>query len=82
MSELTEIKEILKGLYREYLCTACRYPPEPANGLKTATNTIFSIWKMFRMEPFYTNQDIVFVKANVIVESGQIGVFCLKEKVI
>lgn len=29
------------------------------------------------MEPLYANRDIVFVKANVIVESGQIGVFCL-----
>jgi len=29
------------------------------------------------MEPMYSDDDIVFVKTNVIVESGQIGVFCL-----
>ena len=29
------------------------------------------------MEPMYSDDDIVFVKAEVIVESGQIGVFCL-----
>lgn len=32
------------------------------------------------MEPMYSNGDIVFVKANVIVESGQIGVFCLNDE--
>ena len=29
------------------------------------------------MEPIYSDADIVFVKAEVLVESGQIGVFCL-----
>ena len=29
------------------------------------------------MEPVYSHGDIVFVRANIIVESGQIGVFCL-----
>ena len=29
------------------------------------------------MEPMYCDNDIVFVKSGVIVESGQVGVFCL-----
>ena len=29
------------------------------------------------MEPMYSDADIVFVKSEVLVESGQIGVFCL-----
>ncbi|MDR1329549.1 MAG: XRE family transcriptional regulator [Oscillospiraceae bacterium] len=32
------------------------------------------------MEPMYSDGDIVFVKAGVIVESGQIGVFCLNDE--
>lgn len=32
------------------------------------------------MEPMYFDNDIVFVKANVLVESGQIGVFCLNNE--
>jgi phage repressor protein C with HTH and peptisase S24 domain len=32
------------------------------------------------MEPMYSDDDIVFVKSNVIVESGQIGVFCLNDE--
>jgi len=29
------------------------------------------------MEPMYSNDEIVFVKTEVVVESGQIGLFCL-----
>lgn len=32
------------------------------------------------MEPIYSDGDIVFVKSNVIVESGQIGMFCLNDR--
>jgi phage repressor protein C with HTH and peptisase S24 domain len=32
------------------------------------------------MEPMYSDGDTVFVKAGVIVESGQIGVFCLNDE--
>lgn len=32
------------------------------------------------MEPLYADGEIVFVKSNVIVESGQIGVFCLNDE--
>jgi SOS-response transcriptional repressor LexA len=32
------------------------------------------------MEPMYSDNDIVFIKSQVIVESGQIGVFCLNDE--
>jgi len=32
------------------------------------------------MEPMYCDNDIVFVKQNVIIESGQIGIFCLNDE--
>ena len=32
------------------------------------------------MEPMYSDGDIVFIKSNIIVESGQIGVFCLNNE--
>lgn len=32
------------------------------------------------MEPMYSDDDIVFVRANTLVESGQIGVFCLNDE--
>jgi SOS-response transcriptional repressor LexA len=32
------------------------------------------------MEPMYSDNDIVFVKSQVIVESGQIGIFCLNDE--
>ena len=32
------------------------------------------------MEPMYSNGDIVFVRVNVIVEPGQVGVFYLNDE--
>jgi phage repressor protein C with HTH and peptisase S24 domain len=32
------------------------------------------------MEPMYSNGEIVFVRRNVIIESGQVGVFCLNDE--
>jgi phage repressor protein C with HTH and peptisase S24 domain len=32
------------------------------------------------MEPMYSDGDIVFVKANVMVESGQVGVFVVNDE--
>ena len=32
------------------------------------------------MEPLYSDGEIVFIQANVLVESGQVGVFCLNDE--